>query len=34
VSRDRVADVALFLISEAAAGITGETIQVLGETIR
>ena len=34
VSREQVADVVMFLIGDGAAGITGETIQVLGETIR
>lgn len=34
VGRDDVASVALFLAGPAARGITGETVQVLGETIR
>jgi NAD(P)-dependent dehydrogenase (short-subunit alcohol dehydrogenase family) len=34
VSRDDVAAVTLFLAGPSAAGITGETVQVLGETIR
>ncbi|HEX6064650.1 MAG TPA: SDR family oxidoreductase [Longimicrobiales bacterium] len=33
VSRDQIADVVLFLASDAASGITGETIHVLGEGI-
>ncbi len=33
VTRTQVADAVAFLASDAAAGITGETIQVLGETI-
>ena len=33
VSREEVADVVLFLLSPASAGITGETISVLGKTI-
>ena len=34
VGRDDVASVALFLAGPASRGITGETVQVLGETIR
>jgi NAD(P)-dependent dehydrogenase (short-subunit alcohol dehydrogenase family) len=33
VSREQIADVVLFLCSDAAAGITGETIQVPGPTL-
>ncbi len=33
VSRQQIADVVLFLSSDAGSGITGETIHVLGETI-
>jgi 3-oxoacyl-[acyl-carrier protein] reductase/2-deoxy-D-gluconate 3-dehydrogenase len=33
VSREQIAGVVLFLASDAASGITGETIQVLGESI-
>jgi NAD(P)-dependent dehydrogenase (short-subunit alcohol dehydrogenase family) len=33
VSRDQIADVVLFLASDAASGVTGETIHVLGESI-
>lgn len=33
VTRDEIADVVVFLLSPAAAGITGETIRVLGATI-
>ena len=34
VSRDDVASVVIFLAGSSAGGVTGETIQVLGETIR
>ena len=34
VGRDDVASVALFLAGPGSRGITGETVQVLGETIR
>lgn len=33
VTRDQVANIVLFLASDAASGITGETIQVLGEGV-
>jgi NAD(P)-dependent dehydrogenase (short-subunit alcohol dehydrogenase family) len=33
VSREQIADVVLFLASDASSGITGETIHVLGEGI-
>lgn len=33
VSRQQIADVVLFLCSDAGSGVTGETIHVLGETI-
>jgi NAD(P)-dependent dehydrogenase (short-subunit alcohol dehydrogenase family) len=33
VSREQIADVVLFLCSDAGSGVTGETIHVLGETI-
>jgi 3-oxoacyl-[acyl-carrier protein] reductase len=33
VTREQVAEVALFLISPAASGVSGETIFVLGDTL-